>query len=505
MNAKKFEKAKSRHTMTAVISRLPWCDLCKEKDKSFAGAGRKGKKELFKEYSVTFGVIDAREEPVLARDVFNTTCDEVCPIHIFKEDEPDHPYVIKGVRYQEEIMVAVYKHLLPLFTTFWDQEGFDRIHGVFDTTVFGFFPDNSTNTEHIDAWRVAARELRGEALFAASFDGLLPMDVGLDLDGGESRTDEHITRFQNGSPVIVVAKPKENRKVWYEGELTASALMDFSKVLSTPLVGEFDMENRQKIKELNISVGQMFLSDDENSIQAKRALRRLARRFPGALSFVNMNATRDRMFFTDFGVTQSHRVPWFGISQSEAQDSDRFLFRDTNEDGFWDDIDSAVARLSAFCQDFVDGNLEPARHTQELNADYVWAPGTGYVHHTVWTKWKQDVERYNGEILLEFYSPQRKNHHAQMSMFHLLADTLRDVENLKLVAYDASANHIPDGFKLSGNTIPSMFMGPFGGEGAIETEYYFLPRDWKITGAKPRKFRKKTTQAEKLPVEEICF
>lgn len=35
----------ANHTMFVVIARHPWCDLCKEQDKAFASAARRGRKE----------------------------------------------------------------------------------------------------------------------------------------------------------------------------------------------------------------------------------------------------------------------------------------------------------------------------------------------------------------------------------------------------------------------------------------------------------------------------
>lgn len=49
--------------------------------------------------------MDAREDKYFARR-HNVSCDDSCELLLFKEDEPDEPYVVPGRRFSEEVQAG---------------------------------------------------------------------------------------------------------------------------------------------------------------------------------------------------------------------------------------------------------------------------------------------------------------------------------------------------------------------------------------------------------------
>lgn len=486
--------------MVVAALRFPWCDKCNEKDKYFAKAGRtiRDKEHLSK---VTFAVVDVREEKHFGR-MHNATCDDQCNLLIFKQDEPNEPYVVPGRRYAEEIQIDCYKHLLPVVSIVDDKDMFDRLNSAFETAIVGFF----FGSKEEDAWYVrfkaVARQLRGHALFGAVFGGREPREFGIDHDATPSQTGEESHDGADAStntarPLVLLFKPKEQRHVEFTGELTLSKLTHFSRVLSLPLLSTYEFEHRQKYQELKVPLGMMWLDgqnpDCEENVWAKEIVHRLALRFSGHLVFVMLNGTRDGLLMRPMAL-DPRKVPTFGISSSEEQDSQKFGFDmqvHTKEKlkSFWADRNGTFDRLEAFCASFLDGTLEQSHESAELPPSYRW-PGPGFVHEVVWKSFRESVYRTEHDILLELYSPMRPQHRTYLTVLDLVAEALKELTGVKIVRMDTANNYVLPEFGLTDKEKASTF--------------YFLgaaPERHR----RPKRFGGKGGKAEALPEKLIRF
>jgi len=467
-----------------------------------------------------FAVMDAREEKHFAR-LHNSTCNDQCPLLIFKQDEPDEPYVVPGKRFEEEIQIDCYKHLLPVVNVVKEKEHLDRVTSAFDTAIVGFFQVGQKEDSWFPRFRAVARQLRGHALFGAIFEGRQPREFGIDHDAhptldprskdsrGENTTGGEVpaTVYDNsnsglngqGRPLILLFKPKENRHVEFVGDLTLPKLRHFSRVLSLPLLSVYDFESRQKYQELKVPLGMMWLDGEDAGRKenqwARDILRRLALRFSGHLVFVMLNSTRDGIMMRPMGL-DPRKVPSFGISAIDEHESQRFGYGDipsqTREEfrSFWADQDQAFVRLESFCASFLEGTLEISHESAELPPTYRWH-GPGAVHEVVWKTFKESVYRTEHDVLLELYSPFRPQHRTFVTVLELVAEALVGLKTLKVARMDTANNYVlPEfGLKEKDKERPSTF--------------FFLP-------ASPDQHRNPvrfggSKKAEKLPEQLLHF
>jgi len=499
VTASVLRKLSASNTMVVTALRLPWCDKCGEKDREFVKAARSSKD---KDHlgSVVFAVVDAREEKYLAR-THNYSCSDRCELLIFKQDEPDEPYIVQGRRYAEEIQIDCYKHLLPVVSEVDDKAMLERVTSAFDTAIVGFFQGPKNEDAWYPRFRAVAGQLRGHALFGAIFGGQKPRDFGIDHDAASSlRPPAEKEEGDEGParPLVLLFKPRESRHVEFTGDLTLERLTHFSRVLSLPLLSTYDFETRQKYQELKVPLGMMWL-DGENegsaeNTQAKAILRNLALRFSGHLVFVMLNNTRDALLMRPMGL-DPRRVPTFGIAATDETDSAKFGFdmqaqTPGERSAFWADQDLARSRLESFCASFLEGTLEASHESAELPPTYRWR-GPGVVHEVVWKSFRDSVYRTEHSVLLELYSPFRPQHRTFVTVLELVSEALKDVVDLKVARMDTANNYVLPEFGLTDKEKASTF--------------YFLP-------AAPEKFRRpkrfgggRGGRAEALPEKLLRF
>lgn len=90
-----------------------------------------------------------------------------------------------------------------------NQSQFERVRTAFDTAIMGFFNPSGSDF-WLNRFRQVARRLRGHALFGAIFG--TPADMGIEWRGP---TEER--------PVVLLFKPKEQRHVEFQGDLSLEA------------------------------------------------------------------------------------------------------------------------------------------------------------------------------------------------------------------------------------------------------------------------------------------
>jgi len=492
VTAEKLRELTLKNTMVVAALRYPWCNKCAEKDKYFGKAGRtlKDKEHLG---ATVFAVVDIREEKHLGRR-HNMSCDDQCKLLIFKQDEPDEPYIVPGRRYTEEIQIDCYKHLLSVVSVVEDKDMFDRVTSAFDTAIVGFFKGSKEEDTWYPRFKAVARQLRGHALFGAVFGGREPREFGIDHDATPSIVagDDDAAR-----PLILLFKPKEQRHVEFTGNLTLDKLTRFSRVLSLPLLSTYEFEQRQKYQELKVPLGMMWLNgeqpDCEENIHAKSIARRLAIRFSGHLVFVLLNGTRDGLLMRPMAL-DPRRVPTFGLEASDEADSEKFGFdtgaRNKEElSTFWKEENRTYEKLETFCASFLDGTLEQSHESAELPPTYYW-PGPGVVHEVVWKSFRESVYRSDHDILLELYSPMRPQHRTYWTVLDLVAEALQNLSSVKIVRMDTANNYVLPEFGLKDKEKASSF--------------YFI-RAGPERQRQPKRFGGKAGKAEALPAKLIQF
>jgi len=533
VTAGKLADLAAANSMVLAALRFPWCDKCVEKDRHFAQAARtiKEKEHLG---GTLFAVVDVREEKYLGR-THNATCDDRCDILIFKQDEPNEPYVVPGRRYSEEIQIDCYKHLLPVVSEVADRDTFDRVTSAFDTAIVGFFKASKASDPWYSRFRAVARQLRGHALFGAIFDNPEPRDFGIDRDAAPSTSppapagaglgpgpppgegagaaeEEEEEEEEGGSsaaappplpsrPLVLLFKPKEQRHVEFTGDLTLEKLTHFSKVLSLPLLSPYNFEDRQKYQELKVPLGMMWLDGErperKENARAKEMARRLALRFSGHLVFVLLNSTRDGLLMRPMAL-DPRRVPSFGIAATDELESSKFGF--DMEVGSWEELRSfwvgagegdnrSYDRLEAFCASFLDGTLEQSHESSELPPTYRW-PGPGSVHEVVWKTFRGSVYRTEHDVLLELYSPFRPQHRTYATVLDLVAEAVSGLASVKVARMDTANNYVLPEFGLSDKEKASTF--------------YFL-RAAPELHRRPKRFGGKAGKAEALPEKLLRF
>lgn len=369
----------NRPRLLSVLFRFPWCKACEQKDKEFVNFIKWKRKELPQKVNAQFAVVDAREHKEVARrfgvsggsaaskdGAGSELCDPTCPIHVFKREEGlDRYYTVPAKRWHEEYLLEFYQFAVPLVNVLKDEDACGRWSAAFHTSVVMFVSsdvvnmgrnektEENTTTDNLyglsDAkvWQdflQTARELRGNALFGATNLDYAAVSRNRTEDApviefGESRAVGRagghafgdVAAGSHAEPIVIVFKPQEKRAVRFPGPMTADALTEFSKTLSVPLVSSFDFHARQKLAELGMPVGLLWVDDDphkntktgegagnmetsgaEDVAKPIEIIEGLAKKYAGKMAFAKLSVGSEGIFMRDFGLNPA-RLPAFGI------------------------------------------------------------------------------------------------------------------------------------------------------------------------------------------------
>lgn len=454
LTEKNKQKSIEKFKTLLVNVRYPWCSECTSEDEAFLKAAKDGKakgKKDAKWKKVAFAVLDAREERRLAKEM-GAKCDNTCQYRVFTGPKME-PSTLKAELNEIELLEQLEKYLVPAYQVLNAESEVEPLKEK-STTCLGRFASEA-DPEFIVFKRVAGL-IRGELVFAAAFGMTGPLELW---------------------------PHKQNFSFKFDGSLqdNGTALYDWIKPRSIPLLQEYDWQLRETYEKLGLPLAQIFLDDEDKNPSmdktVRHAVRRVAKQFIGKIAFVELKKSSHSYELRDYGLNEPEVYPAFGIASSSSHDSAKYAFEVTSEvaesnGAFWANADTAVDKLVDFCEQVLAGTWPEAHESGAPQT--TWTKGE--VKHVVWKSYK-DISAPEKPLLLQVYGKHRIDNDRNTMMLRHLASALEPMsDSLTVASYDTSDNYLP----------PQDFKRD---KDASDTEWYWVP-------AKP-------PDAERPPIKKL--
>jgi len=446
-----------------VNVRYPWCSQCKSQDESFIKAAKaakaKGKKDA-KWKKFAFAVLDAREERKLAREL-GAQCDYSCEYRVFTGPKED-PAPLKAQWSETELLSNLAKFLLPAVQVLKDLGEAAPLKET-NTTCIGRF--TSEASLEFALFKKVAGLMRGELVFAAAFGETAPMELW---------------------------PQKQNFSFKFDGSWkdNGTALYDWIKPRSIPLLQEYDWQLRETYEKLGLPIAKVWIDDKDKNPSfekiVRHAVRRAAKKFIGKIAFVEVKKSTYSYELRDFGLNQPEVYPAFGIASNATYNAIKYGLEVTSggadsAEAFWKDADKASATLTDFCEQVLAGQWPEAHESAAVQTNWT----KGMVKKLVWKSYK-DISRPEKPLLLEMYGKYRQDHEKKSKEAQHLAAVLEAVVDVG--SYDTSDNYMPAGdFKRD--------------KYSSDTEWYWVPA--KPAGAERPAAKKLMKPKKDAPIKNV--
>lgn len=466
LTPKNKQKLIEKFSTLLVNVRYPWCSECKSQDDAFVEAAKLAKARGKKDKAwkkVAFGVVDAREEKKLGKEL-GAKCDESCEYLVYTGPK-EEPLTLKSTWAEQELIESLEKFLGPAYQVLKERSEVEPLREK-DATCLGKFASEAS--PEFTLFKRVAGWMRGELAFAAIFGETAPLEVW---------------------------PHKQNFSFKFDGtwEDHGFALRDWIRPRSIPLLQEYDWQMKEKYEKLELPLAKVFLDDTDKNPSLDKivryVVRRVAKQFIGKIAFVEHKKSVDSSELRDFGLNQPEVYPAFAIASNASVESIKYGFEvsaDVAEstDAFWSDADKAVSKLTSFCEQVLAGKW-PEAHESEA-PDTTWTKGT--VKNIVW-KTYNEIRAPEKPLLLEMYGKYRPDDVSKMMETQHLASAFEPMSDSMTVArYDASENYLPPGdFKRD--------------KFSTDTEWYWVPA--KPSDAERPPIKKLTKHKTDAPMEDV--
>jgi len=422
---KNLNKTLAKFGTVIANVRYPWCSQCKSQDDTFAKAAKVSKAKSKKDKkgnAVAFAVIDAREERYLARWL-GAKCDYTCEYKVFAEPG-EEPLTMKSKWSEEELLRDVVKYLTPAVRVLNESKEADTLKEK-NTTCVGSFVSQASPKYAL--FKRVAGLMRGELVFAAAFGEDKPLEL---WPQGQSFS------FK------------------YEGmwEDNGTALFDWVRPRSIPLLQEYDWQLRETYEKLNLPLAKVWINDEDKNPSfekiVRHAVRRVAKRYIGQIAFVEQKKSTYSYELRDYGLSQPEAYPAFGIAGNASYNSVKYGFEITEAvapsvQDFWRDADKAAEKLEAFCDAVLAGTWPEAHESGPLQTNWT----EGMVRQLAWKSYAE-IESPERPLLLEVFGKYRGDNEKKLKEAENLATALQPYATAFTVAsYDTAENYKPDVFK----------------------------------------------------------
>jgi protein disulfide-isomerase A1 len=273
-----------------------------------------------------------------------------------------------------------------------------------------FDPDDKTSNSTFTA---VAEKLRDNFLFGASSDAALAKS-------------EDVT-----FPSVILYKSFDDGKSVFSEIFDVDAIEKFAKTASIPLIGEIGPETYSGYMATGIPLAYIFAETEEERIDISNALKEVAEKHRGAISFATIDAKA-------FG---GHA----GNLNLEANKYPAFAIQDTvnNKKYPYDqEADITATTIGKFVQDFVDGKIEPS-----IKSEPIPSTQEGPVQIVVAKNYDDIVLDDTKDVLIEFYAPWCGHCKALAPKYDILAGLYVDggfSDKVTIAKVDATLNDVPD-------------------------------------------------------------
>nr|XP_003230231.1 PREDICTED: protein disulfide-isomerase A2 [Anolis carolinensis] len=443
LNQQGFTQALQENRLLLVLFHAPWSDLCQALAPEYAKAAALLREERSSS-SLRLASVDGTQEPEL-RQEFGVA--GFPAFKLFREGDRSHPIDYKGEREAEAIVAWMRRKAKPSAPLLTGEEEATAFLATHPVAAVGFFHDPEGQEARLfckvacdmDDDTVAVALTDRPALFDKY--GVLGETVALfrwtDTEGSDA--------------------PRVDFLIDEELGLDEAELAHFLAVQSLEPVVEFTNQNSSRIfgaKVPNHLV--LFLNKTEGPHSALlEGFRGAAPTFRNQVLFVLANVGGDGASLLHFFGLKSHQVPAL-----------RFIHIETNQKYLLDmeqGRDLSASDISTFCQDVLEGRVQPHFMSEEPPSDWDQRPVKTLVGQT----FEQVALDESKDVFVRFYAPWCPHSKAMAPAWEQLGQRFDGRQDVLIAEMDATANEVPG---LPIRAFPTLYFFP-AGKGKEMTEY----------------------------------
>ncbi|KAI5866975.1 protein disulfide isomerase [Durotheca rogersii] len=399
----------------------PWCGHCKALAPEYEEAAT-----TLKEKSIKLAKVDCTEESELCQSY---GVEGYPTLKIFRGPDNITPY--SGQRKAAAITSYMIKQSLPAVSILTSETIGD--FKTADKVVLVAYIEASDKASN-ETYTKIAEKLRDSYLFGATNDAALAESEGVT------------------APAIVLYKQFDEGKATFAEKFEEEAIEKFTKVASTPLIGEVGPDTYSDYMSAGIPLAYIFAESAEERKELGDALKPVAEKYRGKINFATIDAKSFGAHAGNLNL-KTDKFPAFAIQ--ETVKNQKFPYDQEKE--------ITHDAISTFVEDFVAGKIEPS-----LKSEPIPEAQEGPVTVVVGKTYEDIVLDDSKDVLIEFYAPWCGHCKALAPKYEDLASLYSKSEwkdKVVIAKVDATANDVPD--DISG--FPTIKLYPAGAKGEPAT------------------------------------
>lgn len=344
-------------------------------------------------------------------------------LKVFRSGTPSD---YEGPREANGIINFMKKQAGPSSVLLKDKAHFEKkLKNADGNLIVGFFASEDTFAKK---FLKAADQQRDNFAFAHTFDA--------DIAGDKLNS---IVMFR---PKFLHAKFEPTEFSFTDGEASTLDLVKFYEENALGMVGHMNKDNAANFNKPTVAAYFKldWKMDPKGGKYIRNRVARVAKKFKGKLSFAVAAKSEFQRQIDDWGMSGDDVVV-------AAQNAKQQVFLMA---GKW-----SVDALETFCNDFLDGKLEPYIKSEPLPAN-----NDGPVKVVVGKNFDAIVNDPSKDVLIEFYAPWCGHCKTLEPKFNELGEKLAGNKDIVIAKMDATANDPPANYEVRG--FPTLYWAPMG-------------------------------------------
>ncbi|KAJ9647265.1 protein disulfide-isomerase precursor [Coniosporium tulheliwenetii] len=392
-----FKSFIEEHNLVLAEFFAPWCGHCKALAPEYEEAATQ-----LKEKDIPLAKVDCTEEAELCSSY---GVEGYPTLKIFRGPDNVSPY--SGQRKAQAIISYMTKQAMPAVSVL-DSKTLPDFKTADKVVLIGYFAadDKSSN----ETFSSVAEGLRDSFLFGATNDAALAKAEGVK------------------QPAIVLYKTFDEGKNTFTDKFSKSAIEDFAKVASVPLVGEVGPETYAGYMAAGIPLAYIFAETPEEREELAAALKPVAQKHKGKINIATIDATA---FGQHAGNLNLEIGNWPAFAIQDTQKNQKFPYTQGQK--------LTEAAIGKFVDDFLAGKIEPS-----IKSEPIPEKNDGPVTVIVAHNYKDIVLDDSKDVLVEFYAPWCGHCKALAPKYEELGSLYASHPNIVIAKVDATANDVPE-------------------------------------------------------------
>ncbi|XP_067912952.1 protein disulfide-isomerase A2 [Heterodontus francisci] len=444
LNKHNFERALKENKYLLVEFYAPWCGHCQSLAPEYAAAAGQLKNESSE---LKLAKVDVIEEKELGSEF---GIQSFPTLKFFKESDRKAPIDYTGKRNAKGIINWLKRRTGPSYTFLDSVAEVEKFIDSAEVVIIGFFKD--LENDDVKTFSETANDA-DEIPFAIANNRKI-----LEKYGISKNTIALFKKFDD---------QRQDFEIEDETGLTKEELNKFIRINEMHLVTEFTKETNAKIFDAKIDNHILLFINKtiEEHNQLLEKFRDAAASFRGKVLFV----------FIEINGDIEHVLEYFSVKKKDAPTVRLINISSIKKYKFpFDDI--TTENVKSFCQDSLDGKLEPYLKSEDIPEDWDKNP----VKVLGGKNFEKVAFDETKNVFVEFYAPWCGHCKELAPIWDQLGEKYKDHENILIAKMDATVNEV-ESVKVQGfPTIKYFPAGPgrkiidYEGERTLETFTTFL-------------------------------